>query len=120
MGKRRKRKTSIDDWVEWQDHIFVPGYWTGGRIPPFLLGKRPNKVGYILLAQGLFCLTVLALWFGVWLARSEPPWTLDLEWNNVLALAFLGGVGALQIASGVALLRKPRSKKTRHKSGPRM
>jgi hypothetical protein len=113
MGKRRKRRSSIDDWVEWQDHIFVPGYWVGGRIPPFLRGKRPNKVGYILLAQGIFCLVVPVLFCGLGLTRSQRMWSLDSEWINVVALAAVLGVGCLQVAAGVALLRKPGNKTSR-------
>ena len=50
--KKRKKENGIDRFIEWQEHQYDPGYWTRGRIPPFLLGKRPNKMGYTILVLG--------------------------------------------------------------------
>ena len=37
MGdKRRPRKESIEKHQEWQDNQYNPGYWTGGKIPPYV------------------------------------------------------------------------------------
>ena len=54
--KKRKKENGIDRFIEWQEHQYDPGYWTGGRIPPFLLGKRPNKMGYTYLVLGFLLL----------------------------------------------------------------
>jgi len=56
--KKRKKENGIDRFIEWQEHQYDPGYWTGGRIPPFLLGKRPNKMGYTILVLGFLYLII--------------------------------------------------------------
>jgi hypothetical protein len=40
-------------YLEWLDTQYLPAYWIGGKLPPFLLGKRPNNAGYGLVAFGL-------------------------------------------------------------------
>ena len=54
--KKRKKENGIDRFIEWQENQYNPGYWTGGKIPPYLLGKRPNKMGYSYLVLGLLLL----------------------------------------------------------------
>lgn len=73
---------SINEWWAWLDHQYVPGYYTGGRIPPFYRSsRRPNFLGYTLVATGmLFLIMILPagpgteagswLWFGVGIGFS--------------------------------------------------
>jgi hypothetical protein len=104
MGKKRKQRDAIEEWIEYQDHIFDPGYWAG-RIPPGLLGKRPNKGGYLLVAAGTINLALLLVPL---LASAVASGTLRFDWSGVLAIGFFGGLSALLIASGIVLLRDPR------------
>ena len=91
--KKRKKENGIDRFIEWQEHQYDPGYWTGGRIPPYLLGKRPNKMGYTWLVLGF-------LWLVISIVSGE-------------VIMFLLGAGL--IAVGVVLLR-PNKKKSGKKS----
>ena len=44
MGdKCRPRKESIEKLQEWQDNQYNPGYYTGGKIPPYV--NIPPKTG---------------------------------------------------------------------------
>jgi hypothetical protein len=73
---------SINEWREWVDHQYVPGYYAGGRIPPISrLSRRPSYLGYTLVATGsLFLMMILLagpgtgaglwLWFGVGIGFS--------------------------------------------------
>jgi hypothetical protein len=60
----------LGQFQEWQETQYLPGYWLGGNIPPYITGKRPNKYGYVLLASGLASGLIVAL-----IARSG--FTLD-------------------------------------------
>lgn len=87
--------------LDWQQHQYVEGYYTQGRIPPYLLGKRPNKFGYFLLAEGVLGL-LLALAF------SGPFWSDAPRAEN---LAMGGTIGLWAFASllaGCWLLQPPR------------
>jgi len=91
--KKRKKENGIDRFIEWQEHQYDPGYWTRGRIPPYLLGKRPNKMGYTWLVLGF-------LWLIISIVSGE-------------VIMFLLAAGL--IAVGVVLLR-PAKKKSGSKS----
>jgi hypothetical protein len=104
MTKKRKRRDAIQEWVEYQDHVFVRGYWAG-RVPPILLGKRPNKVGYLILAAGT--LTVLVVMLRI-LESVVVGGPLQLDSSNMVEIGCLAALSVLMIASGVALLRGPR------------
>lgn len=53
---------SINEWREWLDHQYVPGYYTGGRMPPFYRStRRPSYFGYALVVTGILSLTVILL-----------------------------------------------------------
>jgi hypothetical protein len=104
MAKKRKQPDAIEAWIEYQDHKFDPGYWAG-RISPFSPGRRPNRSGYYLLAVGIFMMAALVLPI---LASVVATGTFGLDWSGMLAIGFFGGFAALSIASGLAVLRKPR------------
>src|SRR5659263_3993 len=103
MGKKRRARRSPDaggsdplrEWKDWQDHQYLPGYWVGGKIPPFLLGKRPNRFGYLLVAGGIGACLFVALR----LVLMGPR----LDWGEtVFALLF----ALLQLGAGISLLRR--------------
>lgn len=53
MKKRRsKHMGQFDDQVEWLDHRYDPGYFTGGNVDPLLRARRPNPLGYLYLLVG--------------------------------------------------------------------
>lgn len=88
--KRKGRRDTLKEWRDWLKHQYVPGYYTGGRVPPFYRGPRPNRFGYVFLATGLIALAAALLSL-----TSGSGWL----WDAVLA-AF----GALEIIAGIKLL----------------
>ncbi|MDD5543792.1 MAG: DUF308 domain-containing protein [Acidobacteriia bacterium] len=46
----------FEDWREWLDHRYDPGYFLGGRIHPMFRVKRPSPFGWIFLVFGAFSL----------------------------------------------------------------
>ncbi len=101
---RRRPGTPVDpaaaEFKDWQDHQYVEGYYTGGRIPPYLRGRRPNPYGYALLASG-GCFAVM---FGV-LAIVALLGLGDLSPGTLI---FGGALTALFLVAGIRLLRRPR------------
>jgi len=99
MSKHSKQDDPLDEFREWQDHQFVPGYYLGGRVPPFLKGKVPNRFGYALLGTGILSIvgTVATL-------LSPRYQQTGVDWYFL----FFGiSIGVLQLIAGVKLLQKP-------------
>lgn len=99
MGRRPKLEETWAALQEWQDHQYVEGYYVGGKIPPFILGKRPNRFGYGLVASGILLILTIIL-----AALSQSRFDMDTLWPLGFFLGVL--IGVLQLAAGVALLRK--------------
>jgi hypothetical protein len=55
MSKKRKSDDPIGDYVEWTEHRYDPGYYTGGRLSPAvrawqrLLSSREKRVLLIVI-----------------------------------------------------------------------
>jgi peptidoglycan/LPS O-acetylase OafA/YrhL len=86
--------------MEWQDHRYDPGHFTGGNIDPVLKARRPNKYGYVLLAGGVIMILVVLL----------GPTDHILSWYYVMLEM---GLAVLLIAAGLRLLKKPRSQRSK-------
>jgi hypothetical protein len=108
MGKYPKQEEPWAAFQEWQDHQYVEGYYVGGKIPPFLLGKRPNRFGYGLVASGVLSSLAITL-----AALSQSRFDVRTLWS----LGFFFGmlISALQLLAGVALLRKSPKRTPRRK-----
>lgn len=105
MSKRKATKRQeavhppeIQRFLEWQEKQYLPGYYTGGRIPPIFYGKRPNKLGYLLLLTGSATLIMvgLALW---------PAFTAATLLEGSRPLLITGLIGLLQLIAGWRLLQ---------------
>ncbi|MEO8083479.1 MAG: hypothetical protein ABI780_06630 [Ardenticatenales bacterium] len=94
----------IERFVEWQDHQYDPGHWTGGRIPPIYRSDRPNRVGWLLIFGGASYSTIILL-ISVSNGDLRELWTGMIESPENLLLA---AVSVLCILSGVRLVRGPR------------
>lgn len=101
------RPDPIADYVEWADNRYNPGYFLGGRIPPYLkkasLGRRARRLAAIALAIE----TVISVAAGVMYLAAAPE-----GWPG-LALVALVGITALQAAAVVAMW--PSSARPRHR-----
>lgn len=63
MTKRRS-EDGLSGFVEWQDHQYDPGHWTGGnRHPIYRRGKGSRRYGYMSIALGVFLIMVSLLVF---------------------------------------------------------
>ena len=103
--RKKRRKTQkarqangLESWVEWQEHQYVPGYYTGGRIPPYLLGRRPNRYGCLLVVMG-----ILILVGGVAFGLGGPD---DEGTMGFVIYVFWGMLGILHLLAGIKLLRR--------------
>lgn len=97
MANRDGEDDAVAEWGEWLDHQYDPGYYTGGRIPPFLRNRgRPSAFGYVLLVFG--ALTLL-LGVGTLLAGDA-----GFTSGNLVMLI----LGAAQLAAGWRLSRRAR------------
>ena len=108
MSKRRSatqqqsvHPPEMQRFLEWQEKQYLPGYYTGGRIPPIFFGKRPNKFGYLLMLTG--SVTLVMVLFAVWsyfTAASNP--------DGGQPLLIAGTIGILQLVAGWRLLQAPK------------
>lgn len=90
----------IESWQEWQDHQYVGGYYTGGRMPHFILDKDASSYSLILIVNGGITLLI-----GLFFCKS----TSGLFIFKLLFMA----LGALQFYAGIkrGFKRKAKAKK---------
>ncbi|HEU5424815.1 MAG TPA: hypothetical protein VFU72_14815 [Nitrolancea sp.] len=84
---RPAEEDAVAEWGEWLDHQYDPGYYTGGRIPPFLRNRGGSPLfGYLLLIFG-----GLGLLLGIaGLAGGQPASGLLVEIVISAAMAAAG------------------------------
>jgi hypothetical protein len=87
------RKNPFGDLIEWQDHRYDPGYFTGGKIHPLLRSRRPNKYGYVLIAGG--CMMLFATIAG-WFNEAVVDRFLTLPALGVSIIAIAGGYNLIK------------------------
>jgi len=86
------------DYTEWIKHRYDPGYYTGGRIPPYLRRKPDgNNYGWLLIFGAL---VVLAMMVGEINQEARP---------DIIALA--GAAVVIQFLAGLKLLRGEQRRK---------
>ena len=91
----------IDDFAEWQDNQYNPGYYLGGKIPRNLLYPgKPKGIGILLIIISLmtsipFILGVLPFFQDI---RSHSPMEYLLTFMQILIFGgfslvlFIGGI----------------------------
>ena len=77
------------EYTEWVDHRYDPGYYLGGRIPPYLRrsGKRRNWYGYVLIVGATMAFILAAGSF-----RDAETWWLFTLYLGIAVLQFVAGV----------------------------
>ena len=88
-------------FLEWQEKQYLPGHYTGGRMPPIFFGKRPNKFGYLLIATG--SATLIMVLFALW-----STLTATANADSAQPLLISGTIGILQLVAGWRLLQRPK------------
>ncbi len=92
----------INEFVEWQEHQYVAGYYTGGRIPPYVTKPgKPGIIGKIMIITGSFTLLMFVIAFIVGLSTQN----IFQDFVSSLALA---GVGVAQLFTGMRYIKKQR------------
>ena len=90
MDKQKPERRIIEEIKDWGDHQYIPGYFTGGRIPHWMrdsIGGRPVGIavsltgvifGIVALHRGMRLATLPAAAFslalllaGIWLMRKK-------------------------------------------------
>jgi hypothetical protein len=108
MGKK-KDYDYIEDIKEWQDHQYDPGYYLGGKIPPYI--KSPGNRKYLGLALLIPVFMMVIYWIFASVIIGNVH-IMGLEEYPKLE-SFLGnfGIGAVfivTIVAGISLLRNPK------------
>jgi hypothetical protein len=119
MSKPKERQDPIAALEEWHDHQYTPGHYIGGRLPPYLLGKRPNLFGCVPLAAGLSMVGImLVATIAQSMQGASPASGPVFDWTSLLvsvpASIISVGIIAVLILSGIKLLRKPSKKVKSH------
>lgn len=122
MGnKRRPRKESIEELKEWQDNQYNPGYYTGGKIPPYV--DIPPKTGlfgkfYVKAAKLVGVIDILAgaglIFIGaIIISGLYASWGWRRAWDYIGITVIFGSLGLLFILYGLKYIRNvnPKVKK---------
>ena len=93
----------MDGLVEWQDHQYDPGHWTGGNTHPiYRRGKGSRRYGYMAIATGIaLALAVSLPWIGVATGLVGGHGF----WNDLLTLALMLVVPVAFIVIGVRYVK---------------
>ncbi len=88
----KKRNSYLESIKEYQNKMYLPGFYTGGKINPYLLAKT-KAGGYFLLLTGSMCLII----FLIQLLRP-----ISIE--NLAAILFLLLYAILALTAGIKFL----------------
>lgn len=101
----------IEQFDEWQEHQYEPGYWVGKKSP--LLRRRPNKLGYLIVIWGALYL-LFGIILNIQILSESLPFAQFMDVIRVL-LYVVGFIliPVAFIAAGIAWATPPRKKKRR-------
>jgi len=119
LGKKYKKfENPIGKLKEWQDNQYNPGYYTAGKIPPYV--AIPSKTGLFgkLYAKGAGIVGVIHIlagaafiFIGVKIFIGQEYRSIESLMGNLLGvIAIFGGLGILFILYGLKYIRKTKSK----------
>ncbi|WP_188397648.1 hypothetical protein [Sporomusa sp. GT1] len=123
MGKKHKKykehEDPIDKLKEWQDNQYNPGYYTGGKIPPYVdIPPKTSLFGrvYQIGARIVGPLEILAgaalIFIAVkvsWIIGEEHHWRGNF-FEALAAGIIVSGLGILFILSGLKYIKTVKSK----------
>jgi len=91
------------DYTEWIEHRYDPGYYTGGRIPPYLKrkpGGPGSPIGWVFIVGAAIALVIVV---------AEIRQNRGIE--SILNTIFVAAVVLLQLLAGIKLLGGDRGPK---------
>jgi hypothetical protein len=77
----------VERLIEWQEHRYDPGYYTGANIHPLIRRGRPNRYGYVLIV-GAVMTTILMI---LSVRNGSMPLPIVFMLSPLLLLIFLAG-----------------------------
>jgi sensor histidine kinase YesM len=106
----KQKNDYLDELQEWQNNQFNPGYYTGGRIPPYLKAKGNPKLSAIFaffMGFSSLALTVIFL-INVFMSKiSFEPASLI---STICSPVFSFLLSALMFALGFYYIRNKKAK----------
>jgi len=122
LGKKHKKykehEDPIENLKEWQDNQYNPGYYTGGKIPPYVdIPSKTSLFGkvYQIGAKIVGVIHILAgaafIFIGVKIFIGQEYRSIESLMGNLLGvIVIFGGLGILVILYGLKYISKTRSK----------
>ena len=115
-----KKKTHLDDFVEWQNHQYEPGYYTGDKMHPFIkaAGKSGRLAVWCFVQSGILAVIYILAVFQVIKGEQMGFWGDKLLSKAEMVLfwsLFLGPLIAFSLLLGIRYWQK--AKKKVHSSG---
>ena len=115
-----KKKTHLDDFVEWQNHQYDPGYYTGSKMHPFIeaTGKPRRLAVWWFIQSGIFAVIYFIVIFQAIKGRASASWgdrSLSKAEMVLFWSLFLGPLFAFSLLIGIRYWQ--RAKKKVHSSG---
>lgn len=94
----------LEKLKEWQEHLFNPFYYTGGKVPPFMTHPgRPVLLGWAYI--------VSAIVFGGCHTFIVVPYLGLKNLTGIIVISiFIYGIAMLQIIGGIRLIKKENDK----------
>ena len=97
-------KNHIEQYQDWQNNMYNPGHFTGGRQPIWL--RQPNKRKYL----GASFLIFGIIYIGAIFINIFYPLDISDKTDQVLNIIFFGFAAMLLIIIGIKLILSSRKK----------
>lgn len=99
-NKHKNNKSYIDEMKEWQEHQYDPGYYTNGRIPPYMkYPGKPRLYGWLLILSGILSIIILTVICSISFDKKQIVPIIGF-------ILLFGLIAAIQIVGGIRLLMK--------------
>jgi len=88
MVKAKKAESHLKSFIEYQDKMYLPGYYLGGKISPAL--KAKTKVGgYLMVASGIFLLLFYNIQLFSNYSLENMGWIVPIAFASLLIIVGL-------------------------------
>lgn len=86
MKQRKKEESYLDSFTEYQDKMYIPGYYVGGKIHPALKAKT-RVGGYVMVIGGilLLCFYLIQLFSDI--SLENIGWIMPIAFALLLITA---------------------------------
>ncbi|MDP4093857.1 MAG: hypothetical protein Q8920_10895 [Bacillota bacterium] len=108
-SKARVQDDYIENLIDWEEHQYVAGYYTGGRLHPLYRNPgRPDMLGWIMV--------ITSVLFGIMLILAVISGTgKDTSFNEIMWVAGFFIILIVEFLVGVRFIKKAKIKKNSNK-----